>query len=707
MDTKSIKSKLLILLFLSISCSFFILGFYNTKNAYDAQYNLIEQKELDLSKQTSKFINSYLQSKIDIVEAVADELPQDELNISNKRIVEKLLLAKKAGNFVDLYLGFENNGDFLLSDGTYLNITKDNFDARSRPWYKRAVLTQKSGVTKPYVDITTKKLVVTVFTPLIQNNKLIGVVGSDIFLDTVVDTILNVKIGNDGFAYLVSADGTIFIHKDKDLIDKKSDYFSQVKTQEDSAFGEASLDGIVKLISYSKIDVTNWNLVVQLDKETIFEKINNDVIKEVVLYVILLIIILLILFISLLKILKPLKTLENGLYSFFSYLKGEEKDVTKLNITTNDEFGKMAAVIDTQIELVAHSFEQDRLLIDDVTNVVNRIKEGKLDYHVQKTTTNKSLNELKNILNEMIETIGKNVDKDINTILASINEYSNLNFVNNIANPTGNISNGLNKLSDIINNMLLENKQNGLSLDESSKVLLHNVDILNKSSNDTAVSLEETAAAVEEITSTIVNNTNRIANMAQHSQDLSSSISQGQKLATTTVISMDEINEQTQAIADAITVIDQIAFQTNILSLNAAVEAATAGEAGKGFAVVAQEVRNLASRSAEAAKEIKDLVENATNKTNTGKKIADDMIKGYITLNKNLNKTTEVIKDIEDASREQKISIEQINDVVNRLDQQTQNNASVATQTHDIAINTSNIAQKILDTVNEKEFRGK
>ena len=170
---------------------------------------------------------------------------------------------------------------------------------------------------------------------------------------------------------------------------------------------------------------------------------------------------------------------------------------------------------------------------------------------------------------------------------------------------------------------------------------------------------------------------------------------------------MDSINEQTQAIADAISIIDQIAFQTNILSLNAAVEAATAGEAGRGFAVVAAEVRNLANRSAEAAKQIKDLVENATSKTNNGKKIADDMIKGYVKLKENISKTTELINDISISSDEQKTSIEQINDVINNLDRQTQNNASVAAQTHDIAINTSDIAKKILQAVNEKEFRNK
>ena len=706
MNINSIKSKLLILILISISFSFIILGFYNTRNAYNTEHNLVKEKEIELSQQTSRFINSYLESKINIVEALASEMPKIDLNINNNKIVEKLLLSKKAGKFVDTYIGFENNGNLLFSNASSLTIQKDNFDSRVRPWYKKAVLLGKSGISEPYIDISTKKLVVTVFTPLNQNGEFIGVVGSDIFLDTVVDTILDVKIANTGFAFLTDENSKILIHKNKELLNKQSSLFNQVKKQS-MGYAEALENGTSKLIAYNKIPMTNWFLVIQLDKNTIFEKINNELIKEIILYIILLLFILLILFFYLLKILKPLKSLENGLYSFFDYLKGEQQQVSKLNVKTNDEFGKMANEINKEIEFVSINYNKDRELIDDVKKVVNRVKEGKLDFYVRKETSNKSLNELKDIINEMIEIIGNNVDKDINTILISLKKYSELNFVGNIKNPCGNISNGLNNLSNIINKMLIENKSNGLALDESSKILLHNVDILNRSSNDTAVSLEETAAAVEEITSTIVNNTNRIKQMAQHSDDLSTSIKKGQDLANLTAISMDEINEQTQAIADAITVIDQIAFQTNILSLNAAVEAATAGEAGKGFAVVAQEVRNLASRSAEAAKEIKNLVENATNKTNSGKKIADDMILGYSTLNENLSKTTKVIQNISDTSNEQKTSIEQINDVINKLDQQTQENASVATQTQEIATSTSNIAKKILDNVNEKKFREK
>jgi len=707
MKINSIKAILLMLLLVSISCSFIILGYYNTQNAYTAQNNLIKQKELNLAKQTSKFINSYLQSKIDIVKAVEEEMPSSNLTTSNKTIVEKLLLGKKAGNFADLYVGFEKNGDFLLSNGDYLNIERDKFDARSRPWYKKALEMNKAGVTKPYVDITTKKLVVTVFSPFIRNGNILGVVGSDIFLDTVVDSILNVNVGDGGFAYLIDSDGTTLIHKDKKILGAKNKLFEQIRSEKNENFGIASENGVEKLISYSKIPITSWYLTVELDRDTIFEEINNNIILEVILYIVLLSIILLVLYFSLIKILAPLKLLETGLYSFFKYLKGEQKDVTALNIKTNDEFGNMASVIDKEMELVAHTLNKDRELIDDVKNVVNRVKEGKFDYHVKSTTSNQSLDELKDILNDMIETTSNNVDVDINTILDSINKYSQLNFKDNISNPTGNISKGLNSLCDIINEMLQENKHHGITIDDNAKVLLTNVDILNKSSTETAASLEETAAALEEITSTIIHNTENIAQMAAYSYELTASIKAGQELANTTVDAMNEIDSQTEAIADAITVIDQIAFQTNILSLNAAVEAATAGEAGKGFAVVAQEVRNLASRSAEAASEIKSLVENATTKTTAGKQSADKMIVGYEELNANIVKTTETIDDISSASKEQQVGIEQINDVVTRLDQQTQQNASVASQTHDIAINTSEIARTIIDSVNNKQFRDK
>ena len=195
--------------------------------------------------------------------------------------------------------------------------------------------------------------------------------------------------------------------------------------------------------------------------------------------------------------------------------------------------------------------------------------------------------------------------------------------------------------------------------------------------------------------------------MAKYSNEITKASSEGEKLANSTTTAMDEINTQVNLVNDAISVIDQIAFQTNILSLNAAVEAATAGEAGKGFAVVAGEVRNLASRSAEAANEIKRIVQLATSKTKEGSEIANSMIEGYTSLNENISITLDLIQNVTTASKEQSVGMVQINDAVNNLDQITQRNAQSASEANEIAKQTLKISNEIIEQVNSKEFDGK
>ena len=398
---------------------------------------------------------------------------------------------------------------------------------------------------------------------------------------------------------------------------------------------------------------------------------------------------------------------ELGLMSFFSFLNRETNRVEIIDINSGDEFGEMSKIINKNIQKTENSIHQDNLLIDEVKQVVLKVKDGRLDNKISIRTENKSLEELKNNFNEMLEVISSRVCTDINKLTDTLDKFTKLDFRAKIENDNGNVSKGINYLGEIITEMLVENKSNGLTLDESSNILLLNVDSLNISSNEAAASLEETAAALEQITSNIRSNTQNIAKMSMLSNEVTTSASNGEKLANQTTVAMDEINVQVNLINDAITIIDQIAFQTNILSLNAAVEAATAGEAGKGFAVVAAEVRNLASRSAEAAKEIKTIVENATSKANDGKQIANHMIDGYKQLNQNISQTINLISDIQNASKEQLLGIEQINDAVNSLDQQTQKNAAVASQAHDIAIVTDEIAKLVVNNANTKEFIGK
>ena len=407
------------------------------------------------------------------------------------------------------------------------------------------------------------------------------------------------------------------------------------------------------------------------------------------------------------QLISMVNKIQTGLQSFFNFLNRETTTITLVDINSKDEFGIMADTINKNIEKTKNTVVEDNQFIVAVSNFIQELKAGNNLVKFDLEVNTPIFKELKKSLEELQYYLEHTIARDINTLLDVLEKFKNKDYTVRFPNPYATVAVTINEIGDVICEILAENKSNGLTLDKSSNVLLQNVDKLNLSSNEAATSLEETAAALEEMTSNIRHNTESIAKMSKLSSSVTSSASQGEKLANETTIAMDEINVQVNLVNEAISVIDNIAFQTNILSLNAAVEAATAGEAGKGFAVVAQEVRNLASRSAEAAKQIKDIVQLATNKANQGKEIANSMIEGYKELNVNISQTMHLISDIQNASKEQLLGIEQINDAVNQLDQQTQKNASIASQTQSIANLTDSIAKLIVKNADEKEFIGK
>ena len=397
-----------------------------------------------------------------------------------------------------------------------------------------------------------------------------------------------------------------------------------------------------------------------------------------------------------------------GIEQFMRYLNREINELSYIELNTRGELGKLATMVNANIDRINGDLEKDLLCVGEAAITLDKFEKGYYSCRVRSSAANPQVQTLAKTVNKMLDTQQK-INSDILKVLA---EYTNYNYMNKISNNNiqgelKKLVDGINSLGDAITSMLIENKNNGETLLHGSNQLTNNVDELNKASNDAAARLEETAAAVEEITGNINHSTQNVIKMSNYANELTISASQGEKLANQTVNSMDDINSQVNSINEAIAIIDQIAFQTNILSLNAAVEAATAGEAGKGFAVVAQEVRNLASRSAEAANEIKAIVTNATSKSNQGKEIAAQMIKGYSTLNENINSTLSLIKEVENSAKEQKIAMEQIADAINSLDKQTQINANIANQTNEIASETSVLASNVVSTVNTKQFRGK
>ncbi len=405
---------------------------------------------------------------------------------------------------------------------------------------------------------------------------------------------------------------------------------------------------------------------------------------------------------------KKINETQSGILDFFDFLSRKKEKASYLNSKVLDEFGVMAKTINENIDKIEQGLIADNKTVEAFLLLSNSIKDGNLDGKIEEMPSNPQLNELKNVFNSMILSLNSN----IKIILNTLEKYSQYDFRTKIENSNlngevGRLIKDINHLGVEITKLLFENMKNGLTLEKSSNELLKNVNILNKSSNEAAVSLEETAASIEEITSNIRQSSLNISSMSSLAISLEKSSKNGEKLALETTTSMESINNQVSLINEAISVIDQIAFQTNILSLNAAVEAATAGEAGKGFAVVAGEVRNLANRSADAAKEIKDIVEKATQIATNGKDIANSMIDGYHKLNEDINKNVVLINGIQSSSKEQLLGIEQINNAINSLDKQTQENANVATQTQEIALSTDKISKLIVEDANNKEFNGK
>ena len=525
--------------------------------------------------------------------------------------------------------------------------------------------------------------------------------------------IKSIKIGKTGYVYLIDKEGKLIIHPNKEGVSLINEEFIQ-KIVSDKKGGlisyYAETTNQNKIVAYRYIPKWDMWVVPGINKGDYLDDVHKDFLYYIVLLGVILIILQIVISLNINR------SIKNGIddfvkyfNEFLSFITFKQNRIEKVISKNNDEFSKLTIQINNVVDEFDANFKDDMKVIGEIVLTMDKVEQGIFKCRIKSETKNPMICTLKNTINKSLESLEFSM-KDLERVTSS---YSNNNFKDTIVIPSKlkdrllSVMTGVNTLGVTLGNMAKQNLDNGQSLDKDASTMKKSMQDLSTKANQQAASLEETAAALEEITSITRNNAQNAAKMSTLGETVKKAVLSGQSLASKTAISMEEINEKVTAINEAITVIDQIAFQTNILSLNAAVEAATAGEAGKGFAVVAAEVRNLASRSAEAAREIKDIVRNATSKANHGKEIANHMINGYKELNKNISNTINLIQNIEMSSKEQLIGIEQINDAINTLDQQTQQNAIVASQTQDVAMTTDKIAKLIVSTANEKEFLGK
>lgn len=434
--------------------------------------------------------------------------------------------------------------------------------------------------------------------------------------------------------------------------------------------------------------------------------INGTVVNLIIQAIIVLIFVTIFMTVLIRRATQPIDVFQRGLEKFFAYIKKESQDVAHIDGYTNDEIGSLVDSVNRNIDATVAGVKKDDQLIEEAKEVCKQASLGIYDVQISSVSNSNQLNELKDLVNNLICDVGNNINR-VSNVLNAYDEDNYMARIEQNDKVSGSMKKVFEKVNALGESLTLNAKTNfgnGTQLEHDTDILEEAITKIKSSLTSQSSDLKLSVDQLSKITQEIVQTTNDAISMSNYAQNVTTSVKDGQELANKTTQEMEEIAVQVNAINEAITIVDQISFQTNILSLNAAVEAATAGEAGKGFAVVAQEVRNLAGRSAQAAKEIKDLVQSATEKANDGKAISDDMKKGYDELNNHINATIDLINNVTKASQTQQHGIEEIRNNMETIKINTISSRQMAEDATDIMKKTNDLATTIVTDAKKKKF---
>jgi len=428
-----------------------------------------------------------------------------------------------SSTFAFTYLGRADDGEFIVYPR--LELPAD-FDPRERPWYKDAISAASTTLTEPYLDTATNELVISAATPAKRGGQNLGVVGGDLSLRMLVDTINALDFDGMGYAFLVSGDGKILVHPDKTKVMKTlAELYPQNTPALTSNYSEGELDGETRIVSFSPVPglpSVTWYVGISVDKDKAYAALSSFRTTAVLATVIAVAFIMLLLGMLIRVLMRPLTEMGRAMENIAA---GEGDLTRRLKVESNDEFGTLALAFNRFVERIHGSIRDVASATEQVNEVAQRVL----------TASNSSM---------------VNSDEQAsrtNSVAAAINQ-----------------------------------------LGAAAQEIARNAADASQQASGASHQAEDGRKVVER----------NIEAMKQLSSNISASCEQ-----------IEALNSQTVGIGQILDVIKGISEQTNLLALNAAIEAARAGEAGRGFAVVADEVRSLAHRTQTSAQEIHGMIE--------------------------------------------------------------------------------------------------